>query len=96
MVGLQRGCGAGIRRVVGGGVDRGISGRQFRKWANFGGNFVVSAVGSGILEVRRRRGVGNSGRRRQGDFVASTERFQEIEGGMGKVASGGWTGMRRA
>ena len=36
--------------------------------------------GGGILEVRRRGGVGNSVRRKYGSLGAMTERFREIEG----------------
>ena len=54
MVGLQRGCGAGDRRVAGGGVGRGISGKTNSIVGEFWG--AVSWFrqrGGGTLEVRR-------------------------------------------
>ena len=59
---------------------------------------MVSAVGRGNLGSEKAKGCREfrDEKTGQGDFVATMGRFQEIEGGMGKVASGGWTGMRRA
>ena len=93
VVELHRGCGAGDRSVAGGGIGRGISvkmnlvaGKSRGQFRGFGRG------GGGILEVRRRGGVGNSVRRKYGSFGASTERFGEIEG-EGEIANGGQTWM---